>query len=143
MLYTHGLLRHYHASGSESAQLQPTLAAVDFGSWTGRQQRRDSSWRDQQHQGSNLLTSSGLAGVEAADMQQPDSSGFVQSSSIASSATGASSGVWSVRGGGLMSRGGQVLHQPMALHAVPTELAACSSGEVFAGTLQGDVICIH
>jgi hypothetical protein len=139
VLYTHGLLRDYQASGSGAAQLQPTLAAVDFGSWAGRQQRRDCSWQDQHIPISSLSGSSGLPGAEAADMQQPDSSGFVLSSSIA----GASSGVWRVRGGGLMSRGGQVLHLPMALTAVPTELAACSSGEVLAGTLQGDVICIH
>ena len=53
------------------------------------------------------------------------------------------SGVWRVRGGGVMCSGGQVLHLPMADNAAPTELVAACDGQLFAGTLQGDVICIH
>ncbi|KAF6252914.1 hypothetical protein COO60DRAFT_1670907 [Scenedesmus sp. NREL 46B-D3] len=118
VLYTHGLLRHRQADCGV-AQLQPTLAAVDFGSLSGRQQRRGSSWREQ-------------ASHSSSSWQQPDP-GFVPSSSM----LGASgSGVWRVRGGGVMCSGGQVLHLPMADNAAPTELVAACDGQLFAGTLQ-------
>jgi hypothetical protein len=140
VLFTHGLLRHCQPNSSV-AQLQPTVAAVDFGSWAGSQQRRDhSSWHDQ---ASHSSSSSQPAGVQAADKQQPGV-GFVQSSSmLAADTSGSTSGVWGGRGGSLMCRGGQVMHLPVARHAAPTQLAAGSNGEVFAGTLQGDIICIH
>ncbi|WIA07925.1 hypothetical protein OEZ85_007403 [Tetradesmus obliquus] len=132
VLYTHGLLRHCQPS-SGAAQLQATVAAVDFGSWAGRQQRRECSWQEQ--------ASHSSSSEQAGGTQQPDA-GFVQSSSMLA-AGGPGASVWAVAGGGLVARGGQVLHLPMAAHAAPTELAAGSDGEVFAGTLQGDVICIH
>ncbi|WIA27998.1 hypothetical protein OEZ86_010586 [Tetradesmus obliquus] len=132
VLYTHGLLRHCQPS-SGAAQLQATVAAVDFGSWAGRQQRRECSWQEQ--------ASHSSSSEQAGGTQQPDA-GFVQSSSMLA-AGGPGASVWAVAGGGLVARGGQVLHLPMAAHAAPTELAAGSDGEVFAGTLQGDVICVH
>jgi hypothetical protein len=126
------MLRHCQPDSS-TVQLQPTVAAVDFGNWAGRQQRRDSSWRHDASYSSSMQA--------AGDVQQPEL-GFVQSSSMLA-ADGPGNGVWSVAGGGVMCRGGQVMHLPMQLQVAPTELVAGSSGGVLAGTMQGDVICIH
>lgn len=130
VLYTHGLLRRCSStdgSGAHSAlQLQPTLAAVDFGSWHKRQLRRDIS--------SNV----GLQAVANVQDFGEDATAVPTGQQQHSSSSSNESTVWY-----LSCRGGQVLHSALAAQVVATELAVCrDNGEVFLGTMLGDVACV-
>lgn len=58
--------------------------------------------------------------------------------------TGGSSKAVSQVQGGVLCKGGQVLHLPLPHHAVPTEIVVSGiHGELFIGTMQGDVLCVH
>ncbi|KAF8072348.1 hypothetical protein HT031_000007 [Scenedesmus sp. PABB004] len=121
VLYTHGLLRQGQPDGA--ASLSPTLAAVDFGSCVGQEQRRGGAWlrRDDAGGGSGAVEA-------AADTAREHDQGACGGGAAA---------------GGVLSADRQVWHLAMPAHAVPTELAVGAGGELLLGTLQGDLVCVR
>lgn len=123
-----------------SVQLQPTVVAIDFGSWRNRRLRQESSshwmFREEQHPDTSDLDS-----LQFSRQQHTTTEASEGQSSRLDDNERCDSGFMS--GAGIMCQGGQVQHLPLGRLAVPTELAACQGGELLLGTLQGDVLCVR
>jgi hypothetical protein len=106
----------------------PSLAAVDFGSWHGRQQRWLASSQAAAGGEGGVDEQQAEAGGAGADSQQGDISSAEQLSDAAPGRVH-----W--------AEGGQVLHRELHRAASPTAMVAAGrGGEMLVGTHSGDVL---
>lgn len=130
--------------GAGVMQLQPTVAAVDFGCWHGKQHRRESNcgWATQHSGPENIVELSQGAVLQAVPEAREQQDLVLDADTSDNTGRGQLNGCGSMSGGAVMCQSGQVLHVPLG-QAGPSEMAVCAqNGELLLGTLSGDLMCV-
>jgi hypothetical protein len=139
-LFGHGLLQRPAAADSSGSIrgdaglcFTPTLAAVDWGSLHGAQQRRLAA---------ATADDDAAAAVSDADPGVPGQEQDAGGQGAGLTTSSSSSSVARASNGGVLCQGGQVVHMELHRHVAPTELAAGggTAAGLLVGTASGDVM---